>query len=136
MDTVVEKTGDYQKFIPKPYKAALIICADFELAWAWRFSTHINSSKEASDYASRERKNIPVILDLCDNYNIPLTWATVGLLFLGNCYNEQFDASPSQQNAGVRRNSTGIKKGRSIHFYREYHGMGSLYLGTNTFKKS
>lgn len=85
MDPVVEKTGDYQKFIPKPYKAALIICADFELAWAWRFSTHINSSKEASDYASRERKNIPVILDLCDNYNIPLTWATVGHLFLGNC---------------------------------------------------
>jgi len=86
IDPLVEKTDDYRKFIPEPYKAALIICADFELAWAWRFSTHIKSgSDEALGYAKRERKNIPVILSLCDKYNVAITWATVGHLFLGNC---------------------------------------------------
>ena len=32
--------------------------------------------------------NIPKILDLCDKYNIPITWATVGHLFLEKCKRE------------------------------------------------
>ncbi|MFW6225308.1 MAG: polysaccharide deacetylase family protein, partial [Bacteroidota bacterium] len=35
--------------------------------------------------ASNARKNIPEILKLCDAYNIPITWATVGHLFLKSC---------------------------------------------------
>ena len=86
LDPVIEKAVDYRKFVPEPYKTVLIICADFELAWAWRYSAHFKStSNKAPDYSLRERLNVPVILDLCDKFDVPLTWATVGHLFLEKC---------------------------------------------------
>lgn len=35
--------------------------------------------------AMRERRNIPKILDLCDEFDVPITWATVGHLLLDAC---------------------------------------------------
>lgn len=32
-----------------------------------------------------ERSNVPLLVELCDLYNIPITWATVGHLFLSSC---------------------------------------------------
>lgn len=82
----IERAKDYRSIIPAPYKAVITITADFELAWAWRYSKSNNNALEsASLYAKRERKNIPNILYLCDKYNIPITWATVGHLFLSSC---------------------------------------------------
>ncbi|MGK9477948.1 polysaccharide deacetylase [Melioribacter sp. OK-6-Me] len=82
----IEKGNDWQKFIPKPFKAVMTITADFELAWAPRYVKDIdNPYKKAIFLARRERENILKILQLCENFNIPITWATVGHLFLKEC---------------------------------------------------
>lgn len=63
-------------------RAVVILSADFELAWAWRFS---KSRREPEIMAFRERRNIPVILEKLDQLGLPVTWATVGHLFLEFC---------------------------------------------------
>ncbi len=89
----VQKTD--KKFIPHPYKAVLIISADFELAWASRYSKSAEDPyKRSIENAKRARKNIPDILDLCDINNIPITWATVGHLFLEKCSKKDGKAHP------------------------------------------
>jgi peptidoglycan/xylan/chitin deacetylase (PgdA/CDA1 family) len=61
--------------------AAVTISADFELAWAFR-----GRGESLRDlYGKRTRENVPYLLDLFDNYSIPITWATVGHLFLERC---------------------------------------------------
>ncbi len=41
--------------------------------------------KRAAEQGLKERRNIPAILDVCREYNIPFTWATIGHLFLESC---------------------------------------------------
>lgn len=73
-------------FIPPQVDTVLILSADFELGWAWRYAKGLTDpAAEAEAYAHRARKNIPVILDLCERYGMPITWATVGHLFLDRC---------------------------------------------------
>jgi len=67
---------------PHSFKGAMIISADFELAWAWRYSRNRENPLEM---ARRERENIPFLVKLFETYNIPITWATVGHLFLSYC---------------------------------------------------
>mgnify|MGYP003622244240 CR=1 FL=1 len=81
----IETDSDFRKYIPEPYKSVLLISADFELAWAWRYSKNKGNAKSAIEKAVSERKNLPKILSVCDDYNIPVTWATVGHLFLESC---------------------------------------------------
>ena len=76
------------KYIPEGYDAVVTISADFELAWAWQHAKG-GSTNSALQHAQIARKNIPVILDLSNKYNIPITWFTVGHLFLDKC--EKFD---------------------------------------------
>jgi len=91
----VERTEDYRKYIPAPYDSAVLFYADYELAWAWRYSKSlINNKSEIEKIAGRERENIPGILALCEKHNIPITWATVGHLFLGECKRESGLAHP------------------------------------------
>jgi peptidoglycan/xylan/chitin deacetylase (PgdA/CDA1 family) len=82
----IERRKDYRIFVPEPYSAVVLIQADFEMAWAscWskRFCGNIQGVLEI---ARRERHNILQILDLCDRYKIPVTWATVGHLLLDSC---------------------------------------------------
>ncbi|RJQ27644.1 polysaccharide deacetylase [Candidatus Parcubacteria bacterium] len=86
----VEKRSDWKKFIPNSYKAVVTITADFELAWGWRYSkSSTNPLKKAIQKARLERENIPKILQLSEEFNIPITWATVGHLFLENCEVEE-----------------------------------------------
>jgi peptidoglycan/xylan/chitin deacetylase (PgdA/CDA1 family) len=76
-----------QKF-PNGEKGGFIMSADFELAWAWRFSkTGANPIKKAE----RARANMPVILKNLDQFNIPITFATVGHLFLEGCNKSDHD---------------------------------------------
>ena len=63
-------------------KAVVVLSADFEMAWAFRASKTV---KDATKRGLRERKNVPEIIALLDKYNIPITWATVGHLFLEKC---------------------------------------------------
>lgn len=86
LNPIIKTTENYRKFIPEPYRAVLLISADFELAWAWRFTkSSTNPLEKALLKAKQERINIPLIVELCERYNIPITWLTVGHLFLESC---------------------------------------------------
>ena len=83
---IIQKRSDWRRYIPEPYKALVIFSADFELAWAWRYSKSSSEPLQKSLFKARcERENIPEIIALCDRYNIPITWLIVGHLFLDNC---------------------------------------------------
>jgi hypothetical protein len=84
---VVEKSrNDFRSFIPAQNDGIVVISADFELAWAWRYAGFDHGAKHGYiTIADRERNNIPLILAQCDKYNIPVTWGTVGHLFLEHC---------------------------------------------------
>jgi peptidoglycan/xylan/chitin deacetylase (PgdA/CDA1 family) len=62
-------------------RAAACISADFELSWAFRQ----HSKEVARDRGRRERENIPYLLQIFERYAFPITWATVGHLFLESC---------------------------------------------------
>ena len=62
-------------------RAAASISADLELAWAWRgFPPEAMQAR-----AVAERENVPRIVELLERHRIPITWATVGHLFLESC---------------------------------------------------
>jgi peptidoglycan/xylan/chitin deacetylase (PgdA/CDA1 family) len=77
---------DKAKYIPKEFKAVCLISADYEQAWAFLHSRQ-NRGK-AVELGLKTRLNIPKILDMCDKYDVPITWATVGHLFLDSCFAE------------------------------------------------
>jgi peptidoglycan/xylan/chitin deacetylase (PgdA/CDA1 family) len=90
-----EKRKDWRKFVPEPYRSVVIISADFELAWAWRYSKgSTDPLPQSLRKAKTERINVPKILALCDQYNIPVTWLTVGHLFLKSCQRENGKPHP------------------------------------------
>jgi Polysaccharide deacetylase len=62
-------------------KAAVCISGDFELSWAFRSS----GAEIARSKGITERANMPLILSLLERYSVPVTWATVGHLFLESC---------------------------------------------------
>jgi len=96
LDPKIEKREDYKRYIPDGYKSVLILYADFELAWAWRFSKGIENRFDYSEKLGRkERENLPDILSVCESYGIPITWATVGHLFLSNCERKGAKAHPN-----------------------------------------
>lgn len=83
---VEKRQKDSHKYIPKPYKGIVIISADFELAWAWRYDKLSNDPKSnCLLMAQKERENVPKLIHLSEKFNIPITWGTVGHLFLDNC---------------------------------------------------
>lgn len=89
------RSENWRKFIPEKYKAVVIISADFELAWAWQYSKKCDDPLPiAIQKARQERDNMPGILALCDKYNIPITWLTVGHLFLDGCTKVEGSAHP------------------------------------------
>jgi peptidoglycan/xylan/chitin deacetylase (PgdA/CDA1 family) len=70
--------------VVSPFKYGIVVfSADFEMAWAFRFSKTLQSN--AIEKGLEERENVPTLLDLLEKYNIPVTWATVGHLFLDHC---------------------------------------------------
>ncbi len=62
-------------------RAAATISADFELCWAWQ----IRQREECETIGLRERENVPYIVRMLEQFGIPITWATVGHLFLESC---------------------------------------------------
>jgi peptidoglycan/xylan/chitin deacetylase (PgdA/CDA1 family) len=67
-------------------KGIVVFSADFEMAWAFRFSK--TQRQTAVEKGLMERGNVPLFLSLFDKYQIPVTWATVGHLFLSECSKE------------------------------------------------
>src|SRR5258708_3834045 len=71
---------------PEGRRAAVVVSADLELAWAWRWARGITDpAAYAHQRAIQGRRNLGPVLDLCDRYELPVTWATVGHLFLDSC---------------------------------------------------
>jgi len=68
-------------------KGIIVLSADFEMAWAFRYSK--TNGKIAEVMGLRERENVPKLLTLFEKYQISITWATVGHLFLDSCSKEQ-----------------------------------------------
>jgi peptidoglycan/xylan/chitin deacetylase (PgdA/CDA1 family) len=62
-------------------RASATISADFELAWAFRG----RSEQERRQRGIRCRQNVPYLVRLLEEAGIPITWATVGHLFLDRC---------------------------------------------------
>lgn len=63
-------------------KGVVVFSADIELSWGWRYEKNI---REYLEKGQRERKNLPRILEMFEFYDIPVTWATLGHLFLHDC---------------------------------------------------
>jgi peptidoglycan/xylan/chitin deacetylase (PgdA/CDA1 family) len=61
--------------------AAACISADFEMGWGWRS----RGREGARLMGEKERRHVPLILELLEQYQIPITWATIGHLFLESC---------------------------------------------------
>lgn len=74
------------QLLPARSRAALVISADFELAWAWRY---VRGRPDPLGYALQKarqaRRNFGPLLALFDRYQVPVTWAAVGHLFLEEC---------------------------------------------------
>ena len=64
-------------------KGIITFSADFEMAWAFRYSKTQNHN--ATQLGIEEWENVPVFVNLFERYKIPITWATVGHLFLEKC---------------------------------------------------
>src|SRR5438132_11386216 len=62
-------------------KAAACISSDFEMSWAFRH----HSKEVAQERGRRERENIPYLLRILEDCAFPITWATIGHLFLESC---------------------------------------------------
>lgn len=76
------KVNSVKSKFPDGQTGGLIISADFELAWAFRYSKTVSNP---IDMAQQARSNFPELLKLFDKFEIPITWATVGHLFLEGC---------------------------------------------------
>ena len=63
------------------HRSAACVSADFELAWAWRMV----DPRIAEQKANTARENFDNLLKMLDKYEVPVTWATVGHLFLSKC---------------------------------------------------
>jgi hypothetical protein len=64
-------------------RGVLTLSIDFELAWAWPYAR--NSAEDPVQKGLRERAQVPRLLKLFGDLHVPVTWATVGHLFLEKC---------------------------------------------------
>ena len=79
---------------PDDHRAALVISADFELGWGWRYARVADPPGLARQKARQGRRNLGWLLDVCDHYQLPITWATVGHLLLEGCPHAPGPAHP------------------------------------------
>lgn len=83
------------KKVKSPFnKGIVVLSADFEMAWAFRFSKRKRNLAEETGL--QERNNVPGLLSLFEKYRIPVTWATVGHLMLDSCQRGS-DGLPHQE---------------------------------------
>jgi peptidoglycan/xylan/chitin deacetylase (PgdA/CDA1 family) len=72
------------KQVVSPFKTGIVVLsADFEMAWAFRYSK--TKASQAMNKGIEERRNVPVLLAMFNKNQLPVTWATVGHLFLNEC---------------------------------------------------
>lgn len=85
-----------REWLPHPYRAAMVISADLELGWAFRYAHRATpTSLTVRHVSDQTRRNIPSLIALFDRYEMPITWATVGHLFLDSCHLVDGKAHPN-----------------------------------------
>lgn len=89
--TVKKSPVPFKERFPGSCAGALVISADFEMGWAWRFA---KTGQDPVAMGLKERANISPLLELFETYEIPVTWATVGHLFLEKCTRKNNKAHP------------------------------------------
>jgi len=91
----INKRNSGSCMYPANYKGCLIISADLELAWGWHWvKNNSDPLSFARNKAHQTRENFPKLLSLFEQFGIPITWATVGHLFLENCERDNGIAHP------------------------------------------
>jgi hypothetical protein len=73
-------------------RTSVSLSADFELCWAWRALP----AAECERRATVERANVPFLVSLLEAAEVPVTWATVGHLFLEQCTRKAGDLAHVQ----------------------------------------
>jgi len=86
-------------------RGTMVVSLDFELSWG-RFINHPVTVLDAESFGTR--KHIKRLLALLDQYEIPITWATVGHLMLDGCTRDcngqaHSDVSPHACYSGFSR---------------------------------
>ena len=83
---VLQDNINPQHKFPGGQRGGMIISADFELAWAWRYAKSFDDPQQVGlEMARQARGNFPFLLKILEQYHIPITFATVGHLFLDSC---------------------------------------------------
>jgi len=83
------------------YRAAYFnLTVDFELGWSVARRGDGSNRAEAPERARRARQNLGALLDLCDRFEIPLTFAVVGHLALDACDHPEPPAYAPSWNGG------------------------------------
>ncbi|MBD3182829.1 polysaccharide deacetylase family protein [Candidatus Poribacteria bacterium] len=78
-----KKPGSIYPFL---FRSCIIISADLELAWGWNHAKgQADPISHAKNQAQQTRENFPEIMHMFHKYEIPVTWATIGHLFLDKC---------------------------------------------------
>lgn len=80
--SVMHSNVPRDKRFPGQRAGGLVFSADFEMAWAWRYS---KGGQDANAIGLHERSQVPGLIRLFEQFDVPITWATVGHLFLDSC---------------------------------------------------
>jgi len=80
--SVTSPDGPAESLFADGFKGGLVISADFELAWGWRYA---KTRQDPLKMALQARGNMPRLMEIFEEYRIPVTWATVGHLMLSSC---------------------------------------------------
>ena len=67
---------------PDNRQGGFVMSADFEMGWAFRFS---KTRPDAEKNSAPTRKGFSRLVELFEETGVPITWATVGHLFLEEC---------------------------------------------------
>ena len=115
----------YQKFLTensdKYKKSYFNLTIDFELAWSRaRRGNGMISNEESLERSRRARMILPVLLELSEKYQVPITFAVVAHLALNDCSGH--DKPPQFNPFWVRDDWYGIDPLSSLSSNKDYYG--------------
>ncbi len=79
--------GDVE-IVPFKYHSCAAFCVSttLELSWGWRYGKTRGDWKAFPPLA---RRNVPILSEISEKYDIPISWAVIGHLFLDKCEKDE-----------------------------------------------